>query len=86
MAYTTGRGYPIGSPLGPVIKITATRRTVETLPDIIDFDASPVLYGEETVEECGVRLLDEFVAVASGKLTRAEESGHTVFATGKMAV
>ena len=86
MAYTTGRGNPIGSPLGPVIKITATRRTVETLPDIIDFDASPVLYGEETVEECGVRLLDEFVAVASGKLTRAEESGHTVFAIGKMAV
>jgi altronate dehydratase large subunit len=86
MAYTTGRGNPVGSPLGPVIKITATRNTVETLPDIVDFDASPVLYGEETVEECGVRLLDEFVAVANGKLTRAEESGHIVFAIGKMAV
>ena len=86
MAYTTGRGNPIGSHLGPVIKITATRRTVETLPDIIDFDATPVLYGEETIEACGMRLLDEFVAVANGKLTRAEESGHTVFAIGKMAV
>ena len=86
MAYTTGRGNPVGSPLGPVIKITATRKTVDTLPDIIDFDASPVLYGEETVEECGLRLLDESVAVANGKLTRAEESGHIVFAIGKMVV
>jgi altronate dehydratase large subunit len=86
MAYTTGRGNPVGSPLGPVIKITATQNTVETLPDIVDFDASPVLYGEETVQECGMRLLDEFVAVANGKLTRAEESGHLVFAIGKMAV
>jgi altronate dehydratase large subunit len=86
MAYTTGRGNPIGSAMGPVIKITATRETVETLHDIIDFDASPVLYGEETVEECGERLFTEFVAVANGKLTRAEESGHIVFAIGKMAV
>jgi altronate dehydratase large subunit len=86
MAYTTGRGNPIGSPLGPVIKITSTRDTVEMLPDIIDFDASPVLYGEETVEACGERLLSEFIAVANGKLTKAEESGHTVFAVGKMAV
>jgi altronate dehydratase large subunit len=86
MAYTTGRGNPIGSAIGPVIKITATRETVETLPDIIDFDASPVLYGQESVEACGQRLFAEFVAVANGKLTRAEESGHTVFSIGKIAV
>ncbi len=59
---------------------------METLPDIIDFDASPVLYGEEEIEECGARLFAEFVAVANGKITKAEESGHTVFAIGKMAV
>jgi altronate dehydratase large subunit len=86
MAYTTGRGNPIGSAIGPVIKITATRGTVETLPDIIDFDASPVLYGEETIEACGERLLAACVAVANGKLTKAEASGHTVFAIGRMAV
>jgi altronate dehydratase large subunit len=86
MAYTTGRGNPVGSPLGPVIKITATRNTIETLPDIIDFDASPVLYGEETVEECGERLFEEFVTVANGKLTQAEKSGHTLFSIGKMAL
>ncbi|MFC2023660.1 UxaA family hydrolase, partial [Chloroflexota bacterium] len=86
MAYTTGRGNPVGSPVGPVIKITATRGTAENLPDIIDFDASPVLYGEESLEACGQRLYSEFLAVANGKLTKAEESGHTVFAIGKMVV
>jgi altronate dehydratase large subunit len=86
MAYTTGRGNPVGSPLGPVIKISATRETVANLPDIIDFDASPVLYGQESLEACGERLFAEFLAVANGQRTKAEESGHTVFAIGKMAV
>jgi altronate dehydratase large subunit len=86
IAYTTGRGNPVGSPLGPVIKISATRETVANLPDIIDFDASPVLYGDESLEACGERLFPEFLAVANGKRTKAEASGHTVFAVGKIAL
>jgi altronate dehydratase large subunit len=85
LAYTTGRGNPLGSPLGPVIKITATEETAKTLDEIIDFDASPVLRGEETIPECGRRLLDEVIAVASGKLTKAERLGHSAFAIGKIA-
>jgi altronate dehydratase large subunit len=86
MAYTTGRGNPVGSPIGPVVKISATRETVANLADIIDFDASPVLHGEESLEACGERLFAAFLAVANGKLTKAEASGHTVFAIGKMRV
>ena len=41
--------------------------------EIIDFDASSVLLGEESLEDCGQRLFEEFVAVANGKLTKAEE-------------
>jgi altronate dehydratase large subunit len=85
LAYTTGRGNPLGSPLGPVIKITATEATAKTLDEIIDFDASPVLRGEETIQECGRRLLDEVLAVASGKLTKAEKLGHFAFAIGRIA-
>lgn len=85
LAYTTGRGNPLGSPLGPVIKITATAETAQTLQEIIDFDASPVLRGEETIQECGQRLLGEVLAVAGGKLTKAEKLGHYAFAIGKIA-
>ena len=86
MVYTTGRGNPVGSPIGPVIKITATRDTVSNIPGIIDFDASPVLYGEESLEACGVRLFEVVLAAANGKLTKAEKFGHQIFAIGKIAV
>ena len=85
LAYTTGRGNPLGSPVGPVIKITATAETAGRLEEIIDFDASPVLRGEEGIAECGRRLLDEVLAVAGGKLTKAEKLGHYAFAIGRIA-
>ena len=86
LAYTTGRGNPIGSPLAPVVKITATKKTVERLEDIIDFDASPVLLGAETVKECGDRLLEEMIAIADGKTVQAEKTRHTAFAIGDMVL
>ncbi len=86
VTFTTGRGNPVGASIAPVIKITASRRTVETMADVIDFDASPVLMGEESLESCGQRLFDEFVAVANGKLVKSEELGHTLFGIGRVAV
>lgn len=86
MVYTTGRGNPVGSAIGPVIKVTATAETVEAMGENIDFDASPVLRGEESVEQCGHRLFEEFLAVASGRLTKCERLGHTLFAIGRIAV
>jgi len=86
MAYTTGRGNPLGSPIAPVIKITATKKTVDLLGENIDFDASSVLEGKESLEDCGQRLLMGIVAAANGKLTKAEQLGHTVFAIGSIVM
>jgi altronate dehydratase large subunit len=86
LAYTTGGGNPIGSPLAPVVKITATKKTVDRLEDIIDFDASPVLLGAETVKECGDRLLEEMMVIANGKLVQAEKTRHIAFAIGDVAL
>ena len=86
LAYTTGGGNPIGNPLAPVVKITATRRTIESLDDIIDFDASPVLRGEETVKQCGDRLLDAMITFANGRKVQAERTRHTAFAIGDVAL
>ncbi len=82
LAYTTGGGNPIGNPLAPVVKITATKRTIDRLDDIIDFDASAVLRGEETVAECGDRLLNAMIIHANGKKVEAEKTRHTAFAIG----
>lgn len=84
LAFTTGRGNPVGSPIVPVIKVTATPETVETMGENIDFDATPVLRDEETLEECGNRLFAELLAVANGKLTVAEKLGHREFAIGRI--
>jgi altronate dehydratase large subunit len=86
LAYTTGGGNPIGNPLAPVVKITATKRTVERLDDIIDFDASPVLLGEETVKKCGDRLLKAMITVANGRKVEAEKTRYTAFAIGDVAL
>ncbi|NIW15416.1 MAG: altronate dehydratase, partial [Candidatus Thorarchaeota archaeon] len=67
----------------PVIKVTSTRSSVDNLPDIIDFDASPVLLGEETIDDCGDRLYAEVLRVASGKPVKAELNNHNIFAIGK---
>lgn len=84
MAYTTGKGNPVGSVLAPVVKICSTRETIDKLEDVVDFDASAVLHGEESVEGAGDRLMEKIVSVANGERVWAEKNGHCVFAIGKI--
>jgi altronate dehydratase large subunit len=77
--FTTGVGTPTGNPVMPVIKITANRRTATRMADNIDLDLSGILEGTLTLDEAGARLLDEILAVAAGKPTKAEQLGHTEF-------
>jgi altronate hydrolase len=42
----------------------------------MDFDASPVLTGCETMEQSGLRLLQQVIAVAGGELSKPEALGH----------
>jgi altronate dehydratase large subunit len=80
VAFTTGRGSPCGSPIAPVIKITANRSTYLSMKDNIDIDVSSILEGKETVRQAGERIFEEIVAVASGKATKAEKLNQTDFA------
>jgi altronate dehydratase large subunit len=63
---------------------TRARRIPRALTDIIDFDASLVLYGVESLKACGTRLFEEIIKVANGKHVQAEKTGHTAFAIGKI--
>ncbi len=84
VVFTTGRGTPVGSPIVPVIKMTANRETFLRMRDNMDLDVSKVLQGKETVKAAGERLLAELAAVASGKPTKAERLGQRDFAVAKM--
>jgi altronate dehydratase len=71
LAFTTGRGTTIASPLAPTIKITANEATYERMSENIDFLAKSEDVGD------GGRLLEAIVAYAAGTPTKGEIVGHT---------
>jgi len=86
IAFTTGRGAPQGFPFVPVVKITGNEKTWSKLRDHMDLDVSAVMRGEESLPKAGERIFQEILAVASGRLTKAEISGYTkamdIYVTG----
>jgi altronate dehydratase large subunit len=84
--FTTGRGTPTGSPIAPVIKISANAETCRKMRDNIDINISQVVQGKETVKAAGKRIFEEIVAVASGKLTKAEKLGQRDFSIFKIGL
>ena len=84
IVFSTGRGTPTGNPISPVIKITGNKITYNNMKDNIDFDASPVIYGEKTLGQLGDELLEEVVEVANGKHTKAESLGYTEMAIARV--
>ena len=75
--FSSGRGTPTGNPIAPVIKITGNKLTFAAMEDNIDFDASPVIYGPETMEELTDNIFNMVVDTVNGKLTKAEALGFT---------
>jgi altronate dehydratase large subunit len=73
--FTTGCGSTTGG-LIPVIKVLANPKRRQLIEDNADFDATPIIRGEKTIEEMGAELYQEILAVAAGKLTKSEIYGH----------
>lgn len=84
VVFSTGRGTPSGNPIAPVIKITGNKITFANMEDNMDFDASPVIYGAQTMEELTDDLLNMVVDVANGKQSKAESLGYTEMAIARV--
>ncbi|MDB0439398.1 UxaA family hydrolase [Clostridioides difficile] len=84
VVFSTGRGTPSGNPIAPVIKITGNKITFANMEDNMDFDASPVIYGPQTMEELTDDLLNLVVDVANGKQSKAESLGYTEMAIARV--
>ncbi|MGC9152878.1 MAG: UxaA family hydrolase [Vulcanisaeta sp.] len=84
VVFTTGRGTPTGNPIAPVIKVTANPYTAKKMRENIDFDASTVTLGQETIEQAGEKLFRLIIDVARGKPTRAELLGFNEFVIHKI--
>ena len=74
IAFTTGRGTPVGNAIAPVIKITGNHDTFTYLNDMMDFDTSDSFLGHKTIEELGEELLEYILRVCNGTLVKAEEN------------
>lgn len=69
MLFTTGLGTPTGNPICPTLKISTNTELATRMPDIIDFNAGPVITGDKTVEQMGEEMLEMTIATASGRYT-----------------
>lgn len=85
--FSTGLGTPTGNPVAPVVKVSSNTALARRMPDLIDFDAGPVITGEQTIAQAGAALLELVIRVASGEqLTKAERLGQYDFIPWKRGV
>lgn len=72
IVFTTGRGSCFGFKPTPSIKVATNTPTYEKMCNDMDINAGMVLEGTST-QEVGAQILEEVIAVASGKKSKSEE-------------
>jgi altronate dehydratase large subunit len=85
VAFTTGKGSPVGYPIVPVIKITGNPNTYEKLEEIFDVNAATITRAERNIEQVGDEIFQQILAVSSGKQTKAETFGFRDFSIATIA-
>ena len=66
--FTTGLGTPTGNPAVPVVKVSSNTSLYNNMGDIIDFNTGTIIDGVSTIKDCGEKLLNFVLEVASGRV------------------
>jgi altronate hydrolase len=72
VCFTTGRGSVFGCKPAPSIKLATNTPMYERMVDDMDVNCGTVLTGEESVAQCGERIFELMLRVASGERTKSE--------------
>ncbi|MBW8268258.1 UxaA family hydrolase [Caldovatus aquaticus] len=75
VCFTTGRGSVFGCKPAPSIKLATNTPLYERMREDMDLDCGTILGGEETVAQCGERIFELMLRVASGERTKSEKLG-----------
>jgi altronate hydrolase len=72
VCFTTGRGSVFGMKPAPSIKLATNSAMYERMTEDMDINCGTILSGEESVAQCGERIFQHILRVASGERTRSE--------------
>jgi altronate hydrolase len=72
MCFTTGRGSVFGMKPAPSIKLATNSPMYERMSEDMDVNCGTILTGEESVAECGERIFQLILRVASGERSKSE--------------
>lgn len=72
VCFTTGRGSVFGCKPAPSIKLATNTPMFHRMEEDMDVNCGTILDGDETVQECGARIFDLILRVASGEKTKSE--------------
>jgi altronate hydrolase len=74
VVFTTGRGSMFGFKPAPSIKVATNSTLYQNIESDMDINAGEILNGVST-REVGMQILEEVIAVASGKQSKSEAQG-----------
>ena len=72
VCFTTGRGSVFGCKPAPSIKLATNTPMYQRMEDDMDVNCGTVADGDETLAQCGERIFDLILRVASGEPTKSE--------------
>ncbi len=72
VCFTTGRGSVFGCKPAPSIKLATNSPLYRRMEDDMDVNCGTILDGDESVPQCGQRIFDLMLRVASGESTKSE--------------